>query len=297
MTIALGILCSDGIVLGVDLQYTTDIIKTAGQKLFVLKPSYDARSGYAVLVAGAGNADTIRKCVEVMDETLAETFHGRCPAYIELKYSLESALARVFHQHVDSAPVEERHGLHCDVLVAVRVGQECHLLRSNRTMLVEERQACVGLGFYLGAYLTELLLGWGIPTTCEVASQVLTYIIGASKDYIEGVGKGTDVHILFSDGRHHSITRPERAEIEKNFATFFQATRQVIACGDTESVSDESIKFWIDLLQKSVMELRAAQVKRLNRRKSMDARVQASHQSPTADPTPEPPSSKSRGDL
>ncbi len=123
MTIALGVLCSDGVVLGVDLQFTTDnIIKTAGQKLFVLLPSYRPELNYSVLIGGSGNADTIRKITEVANEKLDESFPNGSPPYRKLKCVLETVLAEVFHTHVDTAPVEERGPLHCDVLMASGLG-------------------------------------------------------------------------------------------------------------------------------------------------------------------------------
>jgi hypothetical protein len=133
VTIALGILCSDGIVLEVDLQYSTGWVKTAGKKIFILTPSYEPNAYCSALLAASGNPDSAKKVVEKIEETLPSSRD-----FPTLKDCIESALASVYSQHIDFAPAEEREALQCEFLVGIRLGQDCKLFRTNRTMLVEE---------------------------------------------------------------------------------------------------------------------------------------------------------------
>jgi hypothetical protein len=54
VTIALGVLCSDGVVLGTDLEYTQEYISMPGQKMFWL-PKELLNSNYFVIIAAAGS--------------------------------------------------------------------------------------------------------------------------------------------------------------------------------------------------------------------------------------------------
>ena len=60
MSVAFGIPCTDGVVIGVDLQYTKDVVKTAGPKLFPLYKFYDGKT-YSVLIAGVGNSISAKR--------------------------------------------------------------------------------------------------------------------------------------------------------------------------------------------------------------------------------------------
>jgi hypothetical protein len=196
--------------------------------------------------------------------------------------SIEAALASVYYQHIDSAPQDQRGDLSCDFLVALRLGRDFWLFRTNRTMLTEERgYASLGMGLYLSQYALGLLL----PSFCtvEVAAQVATYVIAAAKDYTETVGKGTDIHILRGDGLHYGFVVPERREVEQGFDEFFKSLRHVINAVDAGSVSEESVSTYLGFLGDSVRKLREAQAVRIKRRDSQQARLAAAQ---PAEPTP-----------
>jgi hypothetical protein len=119
MTIAVGVMCDNGIVLGCDLQHSTDIIKTAGQKMFYLP----TRPDYNVLLTGAGSSDAIKKAVQVIGDQVSNDFPlGVTPKLKEIQNSIEVALATVYSDYVDLAPPEQRSALDFTLLVAVRRG-------------------------------------------------------------------------------------------------------------------------------------------------------------------------------
>jgi hypothetical protein len=292
MSIAVGVVCLDGIVVGVDLQYSTDFVKTAGRKIFVLKRSYETDTQCSIVIAAAGSPDSAKKIVERIEEVLPKQIE-----FSDLVDSIETALADVFGKHIDSAPESERNGLHVDLLVAARIGPHCKLYRSNRTMLIEEEHyACIGMGLYLGHYV----IGMALPmlTSVNLASQVVAYTIAAAKDYIESVGKGSDIHILKSVGVHDSILKPERQEIELGFEEFFRCLRGVISTIDPDSASEETVKMHLTYLGAAVSRLRSAHNVRAHNRELRQARAEAvrlNRQSTTADPSPLPPLPESPG--
>ncbi|MGA2214191.1 MAG: hypothetical protein ABSH31_13025 [Bryobacteraceae bacterium] len=290
MTIALGAMCLDGVVLAVDLQHTTDIVKTAGQKLFVLTPSYRPELNYSVIVAGARNADSVRKAVETMEETVSDRFSGRTPALKELKKALQDSLEIVFREHIDFAPPEERADLHFDLLIAIRIASSCHLFRTNRTMLIQEKStACIGIGLYFANYAAEEFLVRN--PTVEIAAQVATYIISRASTYIEGIGKGADIHVLRSDGRHYSFMKPERESVEQRFEKLFAAFRNLLRCVDVASTPDEGIQYWNNLVLQEITELRNLQTRRAEIRQISEQRDPESptHGQQSLRPLPESP--------
>jgi hypothetical protein len=283
MTIALGVVCSNGVVLGTDLQYTTDdATKTPGQKMFWLCPGRP----YSVLIAASGSPDSAKQVVELSEEAILSKYPDSIPTIRQIRACIEDSLREVYLGHIDTAPVNERAGMRCDLLVGIRVGREIQLLYSNRTRLIKEKDAkCFGIGLWFSNYaLTQLL---PLRPTLEVASQVVAYVIAMAKDYVEGVGHGSDIHTLHLDGTHDSLLLPEREEIEQAFRAAIKVLPHIVDCTDTDIVSDESVSLRADWLMKEIWKLRELHKKRKNRRLRMwlaSQEAQRYQQSTTNDP-------------
>jgi 20S proteasome alpha/beta subunit len=268
VTIALGIACDDGVVLGVDNEYSRNPIKTKGQKLFPIPSVIQPNDGYGILAAGSGNPDSVKKIVETIDKTLASETIGGTPTLELLLLHIENSIATVFAQHIDFAPVEQRQELHCDLLFAIWIrNQGTRLFRSNRTMLLEERKrACIGNGLYLAEYVMDVILPHFLSV--EEAKCLAVYMIGEAKDYIEHVGGQSIVHTLHRDGTHSRLLQPEIRDIENSYGAFFEAIRICLSCVDLDSVPDDNIDLRLAAFKESILHFRGQERKRREHREA-----------------------------
>jgi hypothetical protein len=295
MTIALGVMCDGGAVIGVDLEYTQDWMSSPGQKIFWLPKHLDSR--YFVLIGAAGNPDSAKEFMTYLEEQLDERFPTHIASPKELKTTIRDSLKHIWFEHIDSAPANERRGLACDFLIALRVETSVYLFRTNRTMMISVKDwACLGAGLYLANYLVDRVLPRH-PTT-ELAAQVVAHVIAAAKEHVQFVGKGSDIHILPRIGLSHGLGWAEREKVEAGFIQLFGAFRSLIGCADPADASDDLLNSRLASFRSVIEQLRSEQAGRVEARV---IRTQAledliRHQPTTADPLRPQPSPESPGE-
>jgi 20S proteasome alpha/beta subunit len=283
MTIALGVLCDGGAVLGVDLEYSQDFLSSPGQKMFWFPSTLD--TNYFLLIAAAGNSDSAKTFIDLLSVELPTRFPTKKASLSELKSSIKKVLRELCGEHIDFAPASQRESLACDFIIAMRVDHSVRLFRTNRTMIVEEqRWVCLGAGLYLAHYLMDLVL---VPhPSIELATQVVTHVIATAKEHIQSVGKGSDIHFLPYSGFADSLIRPEIIQIEERFAALSNALRDVIACADPGSITDERMARKFSALNNCIETLRADELERIKdraRRQALGSAVQSNPQPPKPD--------------
>jgi hypothetical protein len=214
-------MCSDGVVLGVDSLYSRAHLKTSGKKMFTLKGG----SNYKILIAGSGNADSVKKAVDVIGETLSDQFPRRKAATLRsLRDWIEAALTKVFKDHIDSAPEKQQEELHFELLLAVNVnGKATRLFRTNRTMVISERRrACIGTGLYLAEYVMDLVLGSPQYRSITTGALVAVYTIAVTKKYIQYVGKRSTIYTMDNGGHCQRISQNDIASTRLDFSNLFE---------------------------------------------------------------------------
>jgi hypothetical protein len=240
---------------------------------------------YSVLIAASGSPDSAKQVVELAEESILAKFPDSVPTPRNIRSCIEDALREVYFGHIDMAPANERAAMRCDLLVGIRVGQEVQLLYSNRTRLIKEKDTkAFGIGLYFSNYALSQLLPL-IPTV-EVASQIVAYVISLAKNYVEGIGHGSDIHMLRSNGVHDSFMLPEREDIERRFQELFRMVPHLISCVDPGSVMDENVSRRADWLMAEKWKLRDLQKKRQERRIEMRNAIREAipgHEPPTGD--------------
>ncbi len=263
MTIAIGIICNGGVVLGVDGQLSLDGTKLVTKKIHMFPPVAD----YHMVAAIEGHEDPCRLALEQIQETHEKEFSGRSPTIQEIRQWTGACLAKIFKEEIDTAPVEQQPDLNFSLFLAIRKERErrVHLFRTNRSMVVEVKQRprpwwCMGYGFDIANYALDLLLE--VDCTLDAAAQVVAYVIKATQDAKEYVGMGSDVHVIQNDGRHWNFSAPDLRELETNFAEFFKLLRYVISSVDASRIPDGSMKKRIEILERQLYTLRQAQRKR-----------------------------------
>ncbi|HEY6390147.1 MAG TPA: hypothetical protein VIX89_02645, partial [Bryobacteraceae bacterium] len=171
MTLAIGVVCTDGVVLGTDLEYTGSYEKFPGPKLWRVCPEL---ASYIAL-AGAGNPSSIDHV-----KRIAEGEIRRSKGAVEdIIYAFEVGLRSLYTLHIDPSPKESQEALEVWILLAIQDGFRFRLFHNDRTVLAEvEKVNCSGLGLYVGYTLLERLL----PKHCttELTSQVVAYVLAVS---------------------------------------------------------------------------------------------------------------------
>jgi hypothetical protein len=200
MTIAVGFRCLDGVVIATDSQYTLDISKGRGQKIFPIPTN----GYYAVTIGGAGASDQIKWTVSGIERSLAKEIGARHTTSEEVRQVIEAILRKSYAEHVDTAPEEEWSWLDYGLLIGVWTAHERTILfKSSRTTVTEVAYPNhVGLG--IGSYLTDFILAalfdksWKLYV--DEATSVSAYIVAAAKEHVEGCGGDTFVRVLDDDG-------------------------------------------------------------------------------------------------
>lgn len=274
MSIAFGIPCMDGVVIGVDLQYTKEPFKTAGPKLFPLYKYYDGKT-YSVLIAGVGNSISAKKIVELFDESLPDDF-----TFADFVAYAESILL-AFHERyiVPLTAGDTRYD--SQLMFGVRINRESRLYVANGLMVAQQKEpVCMGEGYYIGDYLLEVFLPKP-SLTVEAASQFMAYAIHAAKDYITSVGKGTSIHVLREDGTHTGVLLPERKKIEEDFGSLFKTFSDFLKCCDTDMEPDEVVTIYTDALRRAMDAIRKSDIERQElRRKRAQSLVASKKEKP-----------------
>ena len=184
MTIAAGFVCSNGLVLCADTEYTGSIRQT-GPKVWVRETD-----SYTLAVAGAGDSALIRLVRNRLFERVDPTKAAR-----DAETELEQILKSVFADHIDNAPQEVRYGGQYDVfvLVGVKRGVGCVLLEHSRTAVAwVESYACVGTGAPVANYIAETM--FASTMTVQQTVHVACYLLKQTRRF--GVMCGGDSHVI-----------------------------------------------------------------------------------------------------
>jgi hypothetical protein len=221
--------CTDGIVLGVDLEYTEGDSTMPGQKMFWLPRTPDPN--YFVLMAASGNSDMTRAFMENLESRLPPQIGVGEVGWKELRRYVRRSLRAIWIRHIDPIPANEREGFKFYVLFALRVGNQTRLYRNNRTVLVEIEHGtyCNGIGLYSARCLADVLLGWWPHISVDSAAQVAAFIVHKTKEHIRDVGKGSDIHILPRSGLAYSLLASECRQVETEFSALISALQTCIA--------------------------------------------------------------------
>jgi hypothetical protein len=210
MTIALGVLCGDGLVISADTEETDGFLKTNQSKIFVSqnihlvtyekggreKPSETAAT---CAVAGAGNAGYIDAVTPLLTG-------GIWKAKDETEYlkMFGKALREFYRENVipfAGYPERERPDFSTLIGVTRKGSPDYFLFASEKTALRRcPSFAAVGIGSTFANILLKRL--W--PQTWvdrKTAALIVAYVMFHVKESVEGCGKFTDIAVLYNGTR------------------------------------------------------------------------------------------------
>ena len=196
MTIALGILASDGIVLAADTELSWgDVRKTEGAKIAIWP-----NEGLAI--AGAGNANYI--------EALSERVHAAVqrhttPDVTKIRRDVQAALVKFHYDHI--LPWNDP-TLDVDLLIALRRGAVQVLWVTYKTTMRPCVCAAIGSGSVeADSLFVQFFNLTKRPSLDLVTAQVMaTHLAHVAKERIPGCGKNTDV-VLITNGSVEQLSR------------------------------------------------------------------------------------------
>jgi hypothetical protein len=210
MTIALGILATDGVVVAADTQETyPGAIKLGQTKIMGATLS---ASGGAFIATGAGTAGHL----DSLNQGLCETFSRTPPPNLSVWNETIKTTVRDFHlQHIapyGAWPEFERPG--CSLVLAADLG------KGRRALWTSEKSAvgiCAHCAVGIGAAHANMMLGrlWRRGQDVQLTTLLAAYVVFHVKQYVEGCGKDTQIVVLRDgDGYALEVERVEALENE-----------------------------------------------------------------------------------
>jgi 20S proteasome alpha/beta subunit len=212
MTVAIGMVAEDGLVLAADTQETiAGYWKVHSGKIRALRSASGSAAG-AMLVSAAGDA--------VYCDALMQRLTAASPDALRGDVDMEARCAEVIHEfhtayvtpyHVDPP--------HVQTLIAMQAPSRNMLAVTDRSVIVRHDQfASIGIGGLHAHGLLNQLWHWqGLSVV--TMSVVAAYVIFQVKERVDGCGKWTEVGFL-RGGQFHFLTRTEVTELEDIFREY-----------------------------------------------------------------------------
>jgi 20S proteasome alpha/beta subunit len=263
MTIAVGFKCSNGVVIATDSQYSLDISKTRGQKIFPIPTN----GYYALTIGGAGGSDHIKWAVSEIERSLAREIGASHTSSTEIREIVESVLIRSYRDHVNPAPEEDRNFLEYGLLVGIWTPEERALLfRSSRTTLARvenPNSTTIGQGSYLSAYILHALFERTWLLTVDEASSVSAYIVQMAKEFVDFCGGSTFVRVLDDKGHDVRLGEDEVENAIEHYSELFRWTSSIRSFLD-HIIDPASIDMlpYANILRDHIIKFRTLQDKR-----------------------------------
>jgi 20S proteasome alpha/beta subunit len=188
MTIALGLCCSNGIVLASDREITHDETKTEKRKAYVVR-----RPGCEVGVVGAGGLDMIIYAVQELERALSP--HHEADA---VRVLLDAIAADLFERYI-----KRESGHSFELLVGIKTDRELRLAKVSTgapTIWIDEHE-CVGMGTSIAQYVLAELFERrdALPVSRGIALAV--HVVRLAKRHAKYCGGETDV-VYLARGLH-----------------------------------------------------------------------------------------------
>jgi hypothetical protein len=223
MTIALGILTPDSILLGADTEITFPGVgmKMEGGKIYWTPPVVDSTKGI-LAVTGAGDVGYI----EALYYELKNLFHGHPGDSIQqLESRFKKLLKDYYRDHVIpfTAGVDRPD---FSLIVSVQSRRGRMFWRTERsTLRPVPTFAVVGIG---EPHATDILNILNLKMEMETAKAVAVYCVWRVKQVAQGVGKRTHLLCIESTGAPSGMDPTQTKRLEDLFEFYRQTEAQMV---------------------------------------------------------------------
>ncbi len=218
MTIAAGFVCSDGVVLAADTQWSGPT-KRYHAKLW----HFPAGAG-VVAVAAAGDGIAITRWTHDFQNLV----HRSAPTTTaEILGDADETIYPLWYKLLKDDP-----DAHLSLLLAVRVGRDVALFENQNQKLfapVASYSQCIGCGATLGLYLADWLFDIDVPMVR--ARIIAAYLLKQVKQYDDDCGGESQILMFPRDGEPHYLPEHDIAALEGQQEYFKYATKRILASG------------------------------------------------------------------
>jgi hypothetical protein len=191
VTIALGIIASNGIVIATDTQITQSDFLKAGRGKMVGEALDDGESG-AILLSGSGTIGY----VESFNQQIAELFKSKRPSLETLDAELRNKLRTFYRDHVAPFSSYEPHDRPEMFLLAAaqRDGEKVMWTSEKSTIRKCYFYEAVGAGAMYANIVMNRLISW-LRVELDIFGALIlaSYVIFQVKEHIDGCGKETHI--------------------------------------------------------------------------------------------------------
>lgn len=257
MTVAVGFMCTDGIVLAADREVSTPSLKFEGPKAWYYRyPPDAAQPTLKVGIVGAGDYSFIKFAAERIDGQLREWIQGHGQASMdEVNGLIQGVINDIHLNHL--YPVGQPYERPTiDLLIGIRLHTgRIRLARTSLTAITKvQNYEAIGIGSDLANFLvTRLYSGRVTATTAAFwATQVLMH----AKDYVPGCGGKSDVVVIFQAGNAGFVKQDTIHKNEQFLTAFESAIQPVFFGGSDPTVDDRAFVARVDELATRLKALR-----------------------------------------
>jgi 20S proteasome alpha/beta subunit len=239
MTIAAGLVCSDGVVLFADTEMSLSTFKLGGAKAFVC-----TKGKVKVGVVGAGHTDYIEHAIT----EICRTVHD-CNSTVSAYRSICKVLVDVHKEHIYPDPNASKHSI--QLLIGVsEPGNKALLFKTFNTVVNKVYSfEAIGTGWELASYLLDKSYRESVTVAGGVV--VATKVLLETKRYVQGCGG--DSHVIYmSDGIADFVAEDQIEDRERYLKAFDQAIEPVMMAGPDLKVTQNE---FMQLIAKSAQTL------------------------------------------
>lgn len=255
MTIAIGILAADGVVIAADTQesYGSGFPKAPGYKIFSRVVEDQDR---AISVTGAGSAGYLDALMQDLADAFIET-----PDPAEAAQRLRTVCAAFYREHVK--PMDVPDDLRPRIVAGLHWKNGPSFLMTNLGSALHRRKRPVSVG--IGEPQAALLLGRLLPEhkkdlPTDMAALLAAYTIYRIKNETEGIGLGTHVTVL-AEGHGKHFARGTIKSLEEHFDQYQAIENAAFAYVigrplDNAEAAPKVLADWFAKARTSIQELR-----------------------------------------
>lgn len=223
MTIALGVLASDGVIVAADTQETyTGVFKVSERK--ILAAVYGAPlDGSPILpkasfaVSGAGSATHL----DALNQELCNLFSKTEPASVsELEPQLSRVIVNFNARHIApfaAAPEYDRPS--CSLVMGAAIKGAFRLWTTEKSAMRQVNYGAVGAGAAHASLLLGRLMGSRRPKL-RTAMMFAAYVMFTVKQSVDGCGKDTQMIVIPKSGKAYVIEVSRMELFEREFQRY-----------------------------------------------------------------------------
>lgn len=224
MTIAIGMLTKDGVILAADTLFTDGLTKSYGQKVSVLMlPEFSV--GFAI----AGSQPVAMMALDECRDGLMGIPPERGNIHSVLAV-IKSVVKRTQREQVDPVPAEERNGYRFNMLIGfTKNGHKTELLATHgASVFPVDQYYCLGIGSHIGQHVIEP--SYDPFMSSRSAGYLAAYAMAAAKERVDGVGGDSHIVALHNGGFSSKIVDLNIDLFERQ-ASEFQRKSQALFLG------------------------------------------------------------------